>query len=189
MLFLVVTAAAEINVSIAVFREEIIGGEFDFFENVAGLVGGIVALLFGYAKVVYGDKHLYLTDKLNNGKESKRYVDGRCAAVKTRYNATAQKLVYEVRHNADTLARVLNLANTTAKRDGVNTLNNAFWHIGCAFGLGVTVVLVYGIREYTDVAVATAQDHTFVVCSNALYLYGTGVGCHIDVKINKEQKG
>ena len=189
MLFLVVTSAAEINVSIAVFREEIIGGEFDFFENVAGLVGGIVALLFGYAEIVYGDKHLYLTDKLNNGKESKRYVDGRCAAVKTRYNATAQKLVYEVWHNTNTFARVFYFANATAKRDGVNTLNNAFWHIGCAFGLGVTVVLVYGIREYTDVAVATTQNYTFVVCSNALHLYGTGVGCHIDVKINKEQKG
>ena len=188
MLFLVVTAAAEINVSIAVFREEIIGGEFDFFENVEGLVGGIVALLFGYEKVVYGDKHLYLTDKLNNGKESKRYVDGRCAAVKTRYNATAQKLVYEARHNTNTFARVFYFANATAKRDGVNTLNNAFWHIGCAFGLGVTIVIVYGIREYTDVAVATAQNHTLVVSRNTLSLYRTGVGRHINVKINKEQE-
>ena len=43
-------------------REEIVSGEFNLSENIAGLVCGIIALFFGYAEIVYRHKHLNVSD-------------------------------------------------------------------------------------------------------------------------------
>ena len=49
-----VTATAAVGVKTTwTGREEIVCREFDFAENIARTVGGIITLLFGYAEIVY----------------------------------------------------------------------------------------------------------------------------------------
>ena len=65
MSFLIVifaSASAAVVYIIGTGREEIVGWELNAPENIAGLVGGIGALLFGYTEIVYGNEHLNLTD-------------------------------------------------------------------------------------------------------------------------------
>ena len=72
MLFLVTTVKAAFTIKVAgAGREEIVSGEFNLSENIARLVRCVVALLFGYTKVIYRYKHLDISDKLNDCEKTK----------------------------------------------------------------------------------------------------------------------
>ena len=143
ILFVFCASASEIIVGRSgVGREEIIGWELDFTENVAGLVGGVVALLLWNTEIVDGDKHLNVADKLNDSEKSKRYIYSRCSAFAICMKISADVFVY-CRGNT-TVYRVIiaHLTKLCRKGNGVNALYYAFGHItACANGWSTAVII------------------------------------------------
>ena len=75
-------------------REEIIGGELYFTENITGLVGGVIALLFRYTEIINGNKHLNIANKLNDSEKPKGYIYCRCSAFTVCVKSSANIFIY-----------------------------------------------------------------------------------------------
>ena len=108
--------------------EKIINGELNTAEGVAGLCCGMVAGFLWYAKVVNGDKHLHVADKLNYCKKADGCINCGCAFGNVGYNVTAKCFTNTVGYAARRLIAVAYNTNFCRKRYRVNGTHNAF---GC----------------------------------------------------------
>ena len=123
-------AAAAVVIRVArARREKVIGREFDLSEGVAGTVGGIVTLLFGYAEIVYRNQHLNISYELNYREKPQGGINGRRAVLQLGDRIAAEHLAYAFRNAADILLAIVNFADSRRKRNRIDRLNHAFRHI------------------------------------------------------------
>ena len=94
------------------WREKVVKGELDFTKGVAGVVGRAFAGLFGNTKVINGNHHLHVADKLNHCEKSNCGKYGGCAALQIAYNVAANRFAYTVRYTANTFITVSDFADS-----------------------------------------------------------------------------
>ena len=86
-------------------------------------------MLFGYAKIVNGDKHLHIADKLYYCEKTDCDEDCGGAVLEFGYNITADCFAYTFGDTANAIVTVAYFAKTSRKRYGVNSAYNTFGHI------------------------------------------------------------
>ena len=105
--------------------EKLIGREFNSAEEVAGVLSRVFTLLFGNAKIINGNKHLNISNELNDAEKTKCNKNGGGAALTFGANLTAKALANAGRNAAAALVAVADFADSCRKGNGVNALNNA----------------------------------------------------------------
>lgn len=123
-------------------REKVIRGKLDFPEGIAGLIGGIVAMLFRNTEVIYGYKHLNIPYKLYYCEKTERYINGGIAVLKVCNHIAAYAVAYAFRYAAHAVVAVSYFTYSCRQRNRVNRLNNAFRHIRASACASVAVVVL-----------------------------------------------
>lgn len=154
------------------------------------MVGRVVALLFGYAEIVNRNKHLNVSDKLNDSKQAESYINRRTAVLQIGHNIAAYAVAYAFRYTAHIFVAVAYLADARGQRNRVDRLNNAFRHVGASAGMSVAVVIiVHGVREYPYIAVTAEKYYLFAERRYAFYALRAGMGSGEDVEFQEEEEG
>lgn len=188
-LFLSAAGAGVVGIA-GTWREKVVGRKLDFSEGIAGVVGRVVALLFGYAEIVNGNQHLNVSDKLHDSKQTECYINRRTAVLQIGHNVAAYAVAYAFRYTAHIFIAVAYLAYARSQRNRVDRLNNAFRHIGASACMGVAMfVIMHGVREYSYIAVAAKQNYLFAERRYALYALRAGMGRGEDVELQEEEEG
>ena len=146
LLAVVATTATARNIT-GSGREEIVGGEFNFFESIAGLIISRVGTsFFGNAKIINRNKHLHIADKLNYCKESQGDKNSGLTAMLFGYNVAAYTFANTIRNTADIVITIAYFAYACRERDRVNRLHNTFGAVVAVLGgVYVHAILAKGV--------------------------------------------
>lgn len=175
-------------------REELINREHHFAEQIAGFVSGFRAVLGGNAEVIDRNQHLDIADKLNDGEDSKRYIDS--LAVVGIHKASAEVVGNSLRDGiasavavAFAFAAFTRLDDAGGQHDGLGNLNLANRQVAGYRLLAVRIVLAELAAEYFDIAFAAEKYYTFAEYADTAKLGGRAVAAGEGFDLDIEEKG
>lgn len=154
---------------IKTWREKFVCGEFDVFENFAGVVGCCDAFFSGNAEIVCGNKHLNSAFQLNNGEKSEGDKNSSCAG---NAEISLKKIRDGFREGdfRNVHIAVALIRKTAVKHNGRNHLNNSSRVIGShsrSFKRQIGT-------EDLDVSFASVKNHFFREKSDSRYVIRGG---------------
>ena len=164
----------------AVGGKELIDGEADVLEQLAGILAGAAAagaVLVGHAVVVHGDQQLGIPLQTDDGELAQR--DEGAAVLVAHGQLAAEALAYaggNLTHVAVAAAVLAALHQLGVQDDGINSLYNGGGQIALLQQLPVHAVYPHLGGENLGVALAAEEDDPLVKDAQALYLHRTGAG-------------
>lgn len=155
-LYVSLSAAGCVIVFLKPRREKFVGGKFDVFKDLAGIVRGGDTFFSGYAEIICGDEHLYPALKLYDGEKPESHKD---LSVAAGGDSAAENFAYALREIDLRLAAfaVAGVGKPGVKYNGRHGLDNG------SRGIGRSPAVLKGVlgSENLHVSFAAIENDLF----------------------------